>query len=181
LKTYLPESDIDITILFKGAFLKGHSLDTPSKVGYKELSLLKESLESHSEEYKIKDISIINASVKIIKMQCDGIPIDISFNQIGGILSFKYLEEVDKEIGKDHLFKKAILILKAWCMYKGRVLGSNIGCFSSYTLEVLIVHLILTHDIKTPIISTSLILLTPQIILVNLSVNSTVGELLEFY
>mmetsp|Transcript_6944 Transcript_6944/g.6114 ORF Transcript_6944/g.6114 Transcript_6944/m.6114 type:complete len:154 (+) Transcript_6944:379-840(+) len=84
-------------------------------------------------------------------MQCDGIPIDISFNQIGGILSFKYLEEVDKEIGKDHLFKKAILILKAWCMYKGRVLGSNIGCFSSYTLEVLIVHLILTHDIKTPI------------------------------
>lgn len=79
LKTYLPESDIDITILFTDCFLKGETLDTPSSIGAKELACLKEIMESYAEEYNIEDIQIINASVKIIKMQCDKIPIDISF------------------------------------------------------------------------------------------------------
>jgi len=117
----------------------------------KELVFLKESLEKQGEEYNIQEIKIINASVKIIKMKWDEIPIDISFNQIGGITTYQYLEEVDKAIGRDHLFKKAILMIKAWCMYEGRILGSNIGCFSSYTIEVLIIHILINSEIKTPL------------------------------
>ena len=30
-------------------------------------------------------------------------------------------------------------------MYEGRILGSNIGCISTYTLEVLIMFLIINH------------------------------------
>ena len=71
-------------------------------------------MEESSEEYGIEEVQIINASVKIIKMQCDQIPIDISFNQIGGIVTYQYLEEVDRLVGKDHLFKQAILMVKAW-------------------------------------------------------------------
>ena len=70
---------------------------------------------------------MINAAVKIIKLYCNGIPIDISFNQTGGICTLNYLEKVDEIIGREHLFKKAIYVLKAWCMYEGRILGSNIG------------------------------------------------------
>lgn len=143
LKTYLPESDIDITILFTNYFLKSEKLDTPSWIGTKELNKLKETLEINAEEYRLEDVTIINAAVKLIKLYCNGIQIDISFNQIGGICTFSYLEAVDQLVGKDHLFKKAILLIKAWCMYEGRILGSNIGCISSYTLEVLMVHLLI--------------------------------------
>lgn len=38
-------------------------------------------------------------------------------------------------------------------MYEGRILGSNIGCISSYTLEVLILYLLITHsdEVSSPI------------------------------
>lgn len=38
-------------------------------------------------------------------------------------------------------------------MYEGRILGSNIGCISSYTLEVLIVFILINHfdEIESPI------------------------------
>ena len=49
-----------------------------------------------------------------------------------------FFEELDKELGKEHIFKKSILMIKAWCLYEGHILGSHIGCFSTYALEVLI-------------------------------------------
>jgi hypothetical protein len=38
-------------------------------------------------------------------------------------------------------------------MYEGRILGSNIGCISSYTLEVLIVHILINYgkEVLTPL------------------------------
>lgn len=114
LKTYLPESDIDITILFTSHFLKDEKLSTECRISSKELIQLKEELEKYSEEYVIEEVTFINAAVKLIKLYCDGIPIDISFNQIGGICTFNYLETVDGIVSKQHLFKKAILLIKAW-------------------------------------------------------------------
>lgn len=48
---------------------------------------------------------------------------------------------------------KAILIIKAWWMYEGRILGSNIGWISTYTLEVLIVYILINYydEIHSPI------------------------------
>lgn len=106
LKTYLPESDIDITVIFTGCFLKNNKkLDNEWNIGTAELTELKEELERYSEKYKIEEVVIVNASVKLIKLYCDGIPIDISFNQIGGICTLNYLEAIDEYIGRDHLFK----------------------------------------------------------------------------
>jgi len=38
-------------------------------------------------------------------------------------------------------------------MYEGRILGSNIGCIATYTLEVLIIYLLInfSDDIETPL------------------------------
>lgn len=114
MKTYLPESDIDITVLFTEYFLKDEQLETPSRVSYSELNRLKEGLENSSQEYGLENIIIINAAVKLIKLYCDGIQIDISFNQTGGITTYKYLEAVDQLIDRNHIFKKTILMIKAW-------------------------------------------------------------------
>jgi len=100
--------------LFKDQLFKDKVLDTRCRVTGDDLYHLKSCLESGNQEHAIEDVIIVNASVKIIKLYFDGIPIDISFNQIGGICAFNYLERIDEITGKDHLFKKAILIIKAW-------------------------------------------------------------------
>ena len=105
LKTYLPDSDIDITILFRESFLKGTKLDPKCKIGSKEFNVVKNILISCSEELDIEDVIFIDAEVKLIKFRCQEIPIDISFNQIGGVCTLEYLETVDNILAKDHLFK----------------------------------------------------------------------------
>ena len=94
-----------LSFIFTDYFLKNKKLDNGWNIGAIELTELKEELERHSEIYKIEEVIIINASVKLIKLYCDGIPIDISFNQIGGICTLNYLEAIDEYIGRDHLFK----------------------------------------------------------------------------
>ncbi|KAK5844478.1 hypothetical protein PVK06_000618 [Gossypium arboreum] len=63
------------------------------------------------------------AVVKIVKCTVNDIPVDISFNQTAGLSALCFLETVDQLIGKDHLFKRSIFLIKAWCYYESRILG----------------------------------------------------------
>ena len=73
---------------------------------------------------------------------CNDIPIDISFNQVGGIATLGFLEEVSRKLGKDQIYKKSVIMLKAWATYEGRILGSHLGCMTTYALEVLILYIL---------------------------------------
>lgn len=63
-------------------------------------------------------------------------------------ISFKYAiiifvrGQVDYVIGKDHLFKRSILLIKAWCYYESRILGSHHRLISTYALETLVLYII---------------------------------------
>jgi hypothetical protein len=48
--------------------------------------------------------------------------------------------QVDGLIGKDHLFKRSIILIKAWCYYESRILGAHHGLISTYALETLVLH-----------------------------------------
>lgn len=52
------------------------------------------------------------------------------------------LSQVDNLIGKDHLFKQSIILIKAWCYYESRILGSHYGLISTYALEMLVLCII---------------------------------------
>lgn len=56
-------------------------------------------------------------------------------------------------IGKKHLFKKSILLIKAWCFYESRTLGANHGLISTYALETLVLYIFnLFHkELKKPL------------------------------
>jgi hypothetical protein len=41
----------------------------------------------------------------------DGIVVDVSFNQLGGLFTLAFLEEVDAAIGRDHIFKRAVILV----------------------------------------------------------------------
>ncbi|KAK1351524.1 putative serine/threonine-protein kinase WNK5-like [Heracleum sosnowskyi] len=133
LKTYLPDGDIDLTAFAGANFEEAVANDIVSEL---------QRLEKDSNaEFLVKEIRLIHAEVKLVKCLVQNIVVDISFNQIGGLCTLCFLEQVDRVIGKDHLFKRSILLIKAWCYYESRVLGAHHGLISTYALETLVLYI----------------------------------------
>ncbi|KAH6557991.1 hypothetical protein KP509_1Z083000 [Ceratopteris richardii] len=134
LKTYLPDGDIDLSTFS----WEPHS----SELWASELqSLLKCEEQSKRSKFCVRDAQIINAEVQIVKCLVDDVVVDISFNQLGGICTLCFLEEIDRLVGKDHLFKRSIILVKAWCYYESRILGAHHGLISTYALETLVLYI----------------------------------------
>ncbi|XP_050153219.1 uncharacterized protein LOC126627738 isoform X3 [Malus sylvestris] len=50
--------------------------------------------------------------------------------------------QVDRLFRKDHLFKKSIILIKAWCYYESRILGAHYGLIAAYGLETLVLFIV---------------------------------------
>lgn len=133
LKTYLPDGDIDLTA-FGGAIVEDALVNDM-------VSILEGEDQNSAAEFVVKDVQLINAEVKLVKCIVQNIAVDISFNQIGGLCTLCFLEQADRFIGKDHLFKRSIILIKAWCYYESRILGAHHGLISTYALETLVLHI----------------------------------------
>lgn len=134
LKTYLPDGDIDLTAFSKNQNLK----DTWAN----EVRIMLENEEkSENAEFHVKEVQYIQAEVKLIKCLVENIVVDISFNQLGGLCTLCFLEEVDHLINQNHLFKRSIILIKAWCYYESRILGAHHGLISTYALETLVLYI----------------------------------------
>lgn len=132
LKTYLPDGDIDLTV-FGGLF---------SDVLVKDvISVLEAENQNNAAEFVVKDVQHIGAEVKIVKCIVQNIVVDITFNQIGGLSTLCFFEQVDRLIGKENLFKQSIILIKAWCYYESRILGGHHGLISTYALETLVLYI----------------------------------------
>ncbi|KAL1809741.1 hypothetical protein ACET3Z_026731 [Daucus carota] len=133
LKTYLPDGDIDLT-----------ALSTPKgddSLCRDVLAVMHGEQLNANAEFEVRDTQFIDAEVKLVKCLVDNIVIDISFNQLGGLSTLCFLEQVDRLIGKEHLFKHSIILIKAWCYYESRILGAHHGLISTYALESLILYI----------------------------------------
>ncbi|EPS74571.1 hypothetical protein M569_00184, partial [Genlisea aurea] len=135
LMTYLPEGDIDFT-----AFRPDES------IAYDAYRLIMREEENKKAEYHIKSTQLIDAEVKLVKCIVHDFVIDISFNQLGGLSTLCFLEQVDCLIGRNHLFKRSIILVKSWSYYESRILGSQHGLLSTYALEVLVLYIFLLFN-----------------------------------
>ncbi|XP_075492802.1 uncharacterized protein LOC142530833 isoform X1 [Primulina tabacum] len=133
LKTYLPDGDIDLTVL------KGPNVE--ESLAYDVFTILKKEEHKDDTDYQVMDTQFIDAEVKLVKCLVRNIVIDISFNQLGGLSTLCFLEQVDRLVGKNHLFKRSIILIKAWCFYESRILGAMHGLVSTYALETLILYI----------------------------------------
>ncbi|KAK9291450.1 hypothetical protein L1049_019398 [Liquidambar formosana] len=139
LKTYLPDGDIDLTAFSKNQSLK----DTWAN----EVRDMLESEENNEDaEFRVKEVQYIQAEVKLIKCLVENIVVDISFNQLGGLCTLCFLEQVDHLINQNHLFKRSIILIKAWCYYESRILGAHHGLISTYALETLVLYIFLVFN-----------------------------------
>ncbi|KAK9153416.1 hypothetical protein Sjap_000896 [Stephania japonica] len=133
LKTYLPDGDIDLTALCIQNVEDALASDVRA--------VLEREEQNKISEFEVKDIQYIHAEVKLVKCLVQNIVVDISFNQLGGLCTLCFLEQVDRLIGKNHLFKYSIILIKAWCYYESRILGAHHGLISTYALETLVLYI----------------------------------------
>ncbi|MBA0674885.1 hypothetical protein Goari_016454, partial [Gossypium aridum] len=103
--------------------------------------MLENEEKNENAEFRVKEVQYIQAEVKIIKCLVENIVVDISFNQLGGLCTLCFLEEVDLLINQNHLFKRSIILIKAWCYYESRILGAHHGLISTYALETLVLYI----------------------------------------
>ncbi|KAJ9188239.1 hypothetical protein P3X46_003611 [Hevea brasiliensis] len=134
LKTYLPDGDIDLTAFSKNQNMK-------DSWAHQVHEMLENEEKNENAEFRVKEVQYIQAEVKIIKCLVENIVVDISFNQLGGLCTLCFLEEVDHLINQNHLFKKSIILIKAWCYYESRILGAHHGLISTYALETLVLYI----------------------------------------
>ncbi|KVI11222.1 PAP/25A-associated [Cynara cardunculus var. scolymus] len=84
LKTYLPDGDIDLSAI-------GASTD---ELVRDIASLLESEGNNSSAEFVVKDVQLIGAEVKLVKCMVQNLVVDISVNQIGGLCTLCFLEQV---------------------------------------------------------------------------------------
>lgn len=134
LKTYLPDGDVDLTTISNYPNIEDKWAN--------DVRVVLEG-EEHNKlaEFRVKEVQYIHAEVKLVKCLVGNIVVDISFNQLGGLCTLCFLEKVDRLIGKDHLFKRSIILVKAWCYYESRILGAHHGLISTYALETLVLYI----------------------------------------
>lgn len=67
----------------------------------------------------VRNVSFVNAGeVKEIRSIINGIRVDIATNQLPSILVETLIERVDEFVGQEHLFKRSLLLVKAWLSYQ---------------------------------------------------------------
>eukprot|EP00210_Caulerpa_lentillifera_P004490 g4284.t1 len=146
LRTYLPDGDIDVSIFCEAKGLQETWCDKLS-------TILENEAENPDAEFKVTNVSLINAEVKLLKCLVDNIVVDVSFNQIGGLCTLVFLEAMDRRIGSKHLFKRSIILIKAWCYYESRVLGAQHSLLSTYALETMVLYIFNVYhsELQTPL------------------------------
>lgn len=53
----------------------------------------------------------VRLQVKLLKCLVDNIVVDISFNQMGGLVTLNFLEEINSLIGSSNIFKRSIILV----------------------------------------------------------------------
>ncbi|XP_047336618.1 uncharacterized protein LOC124940179 [Impatiens glandulifera] len=146
LKTYLPDGDIDLTVVYNPDGKHMLPVDLHA-------FLLREQLNEKA-QFKVKSIHFIDgAEVKVIKFFVQNTAVDISFNQLGGLSSLCFLEKMDQVIGKDHLLKRSFILIKTWCFHESRLLGAHNGLISTYGLETMVLYIfqVFNQDLNQPL------------------------------
>lgn len=145
LKTYIPDGDIDISVFNKNENDSGYWYSAVC-------DLLQKEQMKKDQKFNISDISFINAEVKLVKCLVDDIPIDLTGHQVGGLSTLCLLEDIDRVIEKNHLFKKSIILVKAWCYYESRIHGSHHNLMSTYCITTLLIYLlnVFYDELHTP-------------------------------
>ena len=138
LRAYLPDGDIDVCLLGDHRVIDKANWTTKFRRHIEKA----ESEADPRHEFAVSEVTVINAEVQLMKCIVDGMMVDVSANQFGGLASLGFLEETNTFIGRDDLFVRSIILVKAWGFYEGRILGAHHALIATYALETLVLYII---------------------------------------
>ena len=164
-KTYLKNADIDLTILLESKEDKNIITEMSIEIIDEMMNLIKEEFERYNKQIGfefISDIKIINADIRLLKCKIGNISIDISVNNFSGIYKVIFIDYIENQFknafnrlnlfndnsfseNKIQIFRRTLILIKAWCSFEGNLMGSNIGLMASYALEILVIYVFNVH------------------------------------
>ena len=164
-KTYLKNGDIDLTILLEIKSSKKIFLEIPINLINKTFIIIKDEFEKYNKKISFDlftDIKIIIADISLLKCKIGAIPLDISINNFAGLYKLLFINYIENQFtisfdknklfcdnlysnNKIIIFRRTLLLIKAWLFYEGNLMGSNIGLMANYTLEILIIYIFNFH------------------------------------
>eukprot|EP00603_Paraphysomonas_imperforata_P008009 CAMPEP_0114422426 /NCGR_PEP_ID=MMETSP0103-20121206/5603_1 /TAXON_ID=37642 ORGANISM="Paraphysomonas imperforata, Strain PA2" /NCGR_SAMPLE_ID=MMETSP0103 /ASSEMBLY_ACC=CAM_ASM_000201 /LENGTH=1340 /DNA_ID=CAMNT_0001591009 /DNA_START=89 /DNA_END=4111 /DNA_ORIENTATION=+ len=159
LQVYLPESDLDVTMLTEN----DDDLNSVMQIFSCLCQAIKDNEKQNdlpfavdNAEFKIQSIEFINARIKVVKCVINRMSLDITANQRNSLASATFLEEANRLIGHDNLYKRSIILVKVWCLQESAkynsqnvsISGSKEGMFSSYALSILVLYLFNLYPVE---------------------------------
>ena len=155
IKSYLKDADIDITILFEEKNSKELITNFSHEMTNNIILSIKNSFDQYNFETKsesFKEITTINADIRLLKSKFDEFNLDISINNLSGLIKILLMSFIEAEFEKKSvLFKRTLLFVKAWAYYEGNIMGSNIGLMASYALEILVLYVFNNFDVQSEV------------------------------
>jgi hypothetical protein len=132
LRTFLPDGDIDM-----GAIVPTQH----TAAFFHNLRDIIRDEEKHGADVRFGTF-IDGAEIKLIKAVICNIPVDISVNTAGALGTVCFFEDVHKATGYNCLFKRSVVVIKAWCMYEAHILASHHSLLSSYAIETMVMFIL---------------------------------------
>lgn len=125
--------------------------------------------------HTVRNVSFINADVRVIKCTIDNVAVDVTANRTGALGALVLLDAMDVRVSQQHLLKKSLILIKSWCLHESgayssqasslstlrgksmggqSVLGSSNGALSTYAINSIVISLFneygssLTHPLQ---------------------------------
>ena len=160
MKSYLKNADIDLTIFLQPKQEKNIIIEMPFEMINDIILLIKEEFERYNKESAFvlfSEIKIIMADIRLLKCKIGNISLDISVNNFSGIYKVVLIDYIENQFknefnrlnlfndssfseNKIQIFRRSLILIKAWCSFEGNLMGSNIGLMASYALEIIVIY-----------------------------------------
>lgn len=158
IKTYLPSSDMDLTLAVDESSLE-QSLwfsdvlsSLVTKASHQHSTHDRDNNSDSGSRCQVRKVTFINADVKLVTCVVNNISVDITANKFRSVAGAAFLAEADRIIGNNHLLVRSVLLIKAWCLLDScnfvdePILGSHDQRLGSYALYTLILQMFNTHS-----------------------------------
>ena len=165
MKSYLKNADIDITIFLQSKQEQNIITEIPVELISNMIILIKDEFERYNKESAFvlfSEIKLIMADVRLLKCKIKNISLDISVNNFSGIYKVVLIDYIENQFknefnrlnlftdnsfseNKIQIFRRTLILIKAWCSFEGNLMGSNIGLMASYALEILVIYVFNLH------------------------------------
>ena len=163
LKTYLPDEWLRMSaFLCQGQeqlwFMKVNEVlckasnseeeEEGKEEGKEENNNKRRPKEEGGHEHVLSNVNFVNTGeTRAIRCTVDSVTVDMTANNIEELYQTTFLEECDLVLGKNHLLKNSLILLKAWWLYESRVVtGSTIlQTIPDFALSVMMLHIINKH------------------------------------